>query len=247
MRKVRKAKITSFNKAILKRKYISIFLALFTFGVNIFAWFAFSSHANVSLDATISSWDVEFSSNGEATQNLVIDVTKMKPGMNNFTKTIDVSNHSDVSADFTYEITSFKLLGHTFNNMTSSQLITYLGSNYPFNVSFNASKMILTTNDTLTFDINVAWPFESASTTYYKLDSAYQYDSSFVYYKLVNNSYNPFSVPNSSVFNSNLNELYLEKDDADTFFGMNCDTYESNSGEACLVLNLKLMVLQRNA
>ena len=36
-------KIVALKKAILKRKYISIFLALFTLGVNIFAWFAFSN------------------------------------------------------------------------------------------------------------------------------------------------------------------------------------------------------------
>ena len=42
----RKEKDLSLRQRILKKKYISIFLALFTLGVNIFAWFAFSSNAS---------------------------------------------------------------------------------------------------------------------------------------------------------------------------------------------------------
>ncbi len=39
------------QKKFRKKKYLSILLALFTLGVNIFAWFAFSANAGLELDA----------------------------------------------------------------------------------------------------------------------------------------------------------------------------------------------------
>ena len=38
--------------------------------------------------------------------------------------------------------------------------------------------------------------------------------------------------------------LYLEKDDADTYFGERCHTYESSSGEACMIITVKLVAIQ---
>ena len=100
-KQIRDEKIILLKKALLKRKYYSIFLALFTLGINIFAWFVFSTTAQVGLDATVASWDVQFrDDSGDDSKIFVIDITKMKPGMNNYSKTISAHNHSDVTADF---------------------------------------------------------------------------------------------------------------------------------------------------
>ena len=242
----RKEKNSSLREKILKRKYISIFLALFTLGVNIFAWFAFSSNASLQLDGTVASWDVEFyDSNGESTHNAVIEVTKMKPGMSDFTKTIYVDNKSDVDADFRYEVTSFSILGNTVTVPAGQDPIQYLSNFYPFSVQLSSSKNILLQNDSLTFDIAVTWPYESATPRYFNMDNIYQYDDSFVYYKLNNSTYSEYNVQNSTIFNSERSSLYLEKDDADTYFGMKCNDYESTTNKACLVVNMKLSVIQR--
>ena len=101
--KTNEEKIAALKKALLKRKYISIFLALFTLGVNIFAWFVFTTSATVGLDVTVASWDVEFRDDQQQQmQNFVINVTKMKPGMTDFSKSIYIYNRSDVQADFIY-------------------------------------------------------------------------------------------------------------------------------------------------
>lgn len=245
-RQTNEEKIIALRKALLKRKYISIFLALFTLGINIFAWFVFSTSASVGLDATVASWDVQFRNDlGEETQTFVIDITKMKPGMSNYSKTISVYNQSDVTADFVYEITSFKLLGHTIQNNNQTTMLNYLQSNYPFSVSFNASKTVMNPSDAVQFDIGLVWPYESNTPTYYKQDDVYEYDPSFPYYQLVSGNYTLTEVT-SSTYSSLKSNLYVEKDDADSFFGMQCHDYETNTGEACLSLTIKLLVKQRN-
>lgn len=241
-------KLVALRKALLKRKYFSIFLALFTLGVNIFAWFVFTATADVSLDATVAAWDVEFRDEEDhAMQDFVIDITKMKPGMDDYNKTITITTNSDVSVDFFYEITSFKLLGHTITKDSNEAMVEYLRSTYPFSVNFNASKNQMSSGvDEIDFDIVLTWPYESTTATYYKQDDAYEYESTLPYYFLSGGSYNLYNVASASAYNSRKTRLYLEKDDADTYFGMKCHEYEEESGEACLSLNVRLQVQQRN-
>lgn len=239
-----KKKLISINKKIIRKKYISIFLALFTLGVNIFAWFAFSANAGLELDATVAAWDIEFKENGQAVNNLVIEVTKMKPGMDDFVKTIVVNNNSDVDAEFDYEIVSAKLLGQTIPIASQSQIFNYLNSNYPFSVFFVTTDHIVSHNNVLTFDINATWDYESITPTYYKLDNVYNYDSSLTYFKKVGNSYNQFTPASESDYLTERSSLYLEKDEADSYFGERCHQYESANSEACLVLEIKLVAVQ---
>ena len=64
-------------------------------------------------------------------------------------------------------------------------------------------------------------------------------------YTLSNNTYSEFSATPSNYL-TNLNNLYLDKDDADTYFGMKCHEYESTSGHSCLEIGLLLRVSQVN-
>ena len=240
----RKEKLISVNKKFIRKKYISIFLALFTLGVNIFAWFAFSANAGLELDATVAAWDIEFKDNGEAVNNLVVEIVKMKPGMDDFIKTIVVNNNSDVDADFNYEIASAKLLGKPINITSQEQIFSQLSNNYPFSIFFVTTDTVITHNNVITFDVNATWPYEVSTPTYFKLDSIYEYDESLTYYKKVNGSYVAFPIPSEAVFNTEKNNLYLEKDDADTYFGERCHTYESSSGEACMIITVKLVAIQ---
>ena len=59
-KQITREQLESLRKSLNKRKYFSILLALFTLGVNIFAWFAFSANAGLELDANVAAWDVEF-------------------------------------------------------------------------------------------------------------------------------------------------------------------------------------------
>lgn len=228
-----------------RNKYISILLALFTLGVNIFAWFAFSANAGLGLDGTVSSWDVEFKdSSGEVFRNIVVDVTKMKPGMPNFSETIEIESRSDVQSTFSYEVVSFSLLGTNVDLTNKSNVIQYLNSFYPFSISFTPSSTTLSPNDSITFSVGVVWPYESQTPQYFAQDEVYDYNESFVYYTLSGSNYVETNVSNSSAYTSNKANLFLEKDDADTYFGMQCKSYETSSGNPCLSMTVRLLVEQ---
>ena len=240
-------KIMLLNKKLNKQKYISLLLALFTFGVNIFAWFAFSANAGLGLDATVAAWDVEFKDNGEISRDLFIEVTKMKPGMSNFIRTIEVNNKSDVVAKFSYEFVSISLLGNDINISNIDDIDDYLANYYPFSIQFTPSSDEIAANGSINYSASVIWPYEDEeeTTTYYAQNDIYEYNDSFLYYTKSGDIYDLFSVPSLSVYNNNKSSLYLEKDDADTYFGMACHHYETDTGKPCLTMNLRLIVEQK--
>ena len=123
--------------------------------------------------------------------------------------------------------------------------INYLRTNYPFSVSLNPSKTTLAANDSLQFDVVLSWPYDSQTEVYYKQDDAYDYEASLPYYRLSGGVYSLYDVANASVYASMKSRLYFAKDEADTYFGMNCYDYEQNTGNACLTLNLRLLVQQK--
>ena len=64
--------------------------------------------------------------------------------------------------------------------------------------------------------------------------------------KLVNNSYVDAGIT-SDTFDSNKLNLYLEKDDADSYLGYSCKNYKDNTGEqSCFNFHLILTVTQIN-
>ena len=247
MKNLDREKIEALNKRLKKKKYVSILLAFFTLGVNIFAWFAFSANVGLELDATVASWDVEFRDENEVlSKDVEVEVSKMKPGMDDFVKTITVETKSDVESSFSYEVTSFSLLGHTIDLTTKSDVTTYLKEFYPFSVRLIPSKVTLTKDDSITFDVSVIWPYEVTPTPYFAQDEVYSFNDSFIYYQQSSGSYSETEVT-SSTYDSLKSSTYLEKDDADSYFGIECHKYEENSGKACLVLKLRMLVEQKNS
>lgn len=242
----RKEIIDTLNRRLKRKKYISILLALFTLGVNIFAWFAFSANVSVTVNGSVASWDVTFKDENEVVSRyFTVDVTQMKPGMNNFVKTITVENNSDVAADFRYEFVSFKLLGHSIDLSSKADPVDYLKNYYPFATNLISSNNTISAKGTITFDVAVIWPYESQTLKYYAQDEVYNYDEGFIYYKNNSGTYSPFEVPTANIYNAQKSSLFLEKDDADTYFGMQCHSYETSSGKPCLTLSLKLLVEQK--
>ena len=235
------------QKKFRKKKYLSILLALFTLGVNIFAWFAFSANAGLELDASVAAWDVEFKDNmGVISRDILVEVTKMKPGIDDFNKTIEIESKSDVNSTFSYDVLGLSILGNTIDLSGVGDVEDYLEKFYPYSITFTADKYVLSQNDTVTFEINVVWPFDSATPLYYKQNEVYNYNESFYYFTKSGTTYNPATIASQADFNTNLNSLYLEKDDADSYFGMQCAQYEANTGDPCLVLNMRLLVEQSN-
>lgn len=236
-------KLQKSRKKMLLRSFL---FALFLIGVNIFAWFTYVSKAGLQLEGNISSWDVEFNANGKPTTKVDFYVSDMKPGMLDYSQKVIIHNLGEVSADVSYDIASLSIMGRDVDASNKDEIIRRLNSFYPFSVNLNIDSVIIQPQGYTNFSASLSWDYENQE-KFYQLDSLYDYNGEFNYYNLVNGKY----VVNDSVTADNFNELrnnlYLEKDDADSYFGYACGQYEKNTGKSCLAMKLVLKVIQKEA
>ena len=239
----RKEKLDTLNRRLRRKKFMAILLALFTLGVNAFAWFVFSTHSEYEYDGQVASWDIEVKE-GEQLINDVTVAVDMKPGMSDFVKTYVINNYGDVDAKVSYSVQSFTILGRNVDMTGVSDENDYLSTFYPFSIQITTSKNVIEKNGTANFNVVVTWDFED-SIAYYGLNNIYDFDSTFQYYTKSGTAYTPFDATSAN-YATNRSSLYLQKDDADTYFGMNCGTYQDTSGLSCLELHLLLKIEQNN-
>ncbi len=239
---------TTLQKQRKRIKRRSIFFAIFVFGVNAYAWFVFVSKADVNVQANVISWDVNFLDENSPVKDLEIITDDLYPGMNRFSKTININNDSDIGAKVEFRIDKVNVLGEQISIKFDSfdEAITYFRDTYPFYVTFDYGKTILDAGDHSNFTVNIDWPYEKSDTgarEYYQLTSQYKYDPSVTYYSLVNNNYVKANVTETSFINDREN-LYLEKDDADSFWGYSCKNYKESNNDVCFKFHIIITVTQ---
>ena len=234
------------RKKIRKKTMIrSVFLLLFLLGINTFAWFTYISRAEVSINGSVVSWDVNFLDENGAVEDMDIEITEMQPGMIPFEKKIEIVNNSDVGARFSYQINSVSILGiEILQRELNETIINSLQNDYPFILRIIPGKTELAIGDATNFQVTMNWSYEEQE-KYYRLNSIYSYDPSIYYYTFTNNTYQIDQTVTADNFASKVETgLYLAKDDADSFFGYQCGNYEQNTGQPCIKIGLELRVSQ---
>ena len=225
-----------------KLKIRAIILALFALGVSAYAWFIFISDLSVNFSGHVREWDVQFLDDSTEINRLVIDQT-FYPGMDDFSETVNIINSSETGATFSFEINELTILGINSLKSTSALTLSSLQNDYPFEIDMYGDKTELSENDSLNFTLTATWPYQS-SNTYFLLTNHYTFDPSIKYYTYSSGSYNETTVTSDN-FNSLRSRLYVEKDDADSFFGENCAVYESTNSTPCIHMVVTLKVTQK--
>ena len=90
-----------------KRKLLILRLVFVFFLVvsNTFAWFIYITRVDNSVNVHVKSWDVTFQSGEhEISNNVVVDIENLYPGMADFSYEIKAFNKSEVSATLSYTI-----------------------------------------------------------------------------------------------------------------------------------------------
>ena len=85
----------------------------------------------------------------------------------------EVESKSDVNSTFSYDVLGLSILGNTIDLSGVGDVEDYLETFYPYSITFTADKYVLAQNDTVTFEINVVWPFDSSTPLYYKQNEVY--------------------------------------------------------------------------
>ena len=246
-------KLFKFNQPVeqrrkRRRKTIirSVLLIAFLLIINTFAWFTYITKANLSINGSVVSWEVSFLDQNSIVKDIDIAITDMKPGMMQFSKTIDIVNNSDVAAKFTYKIKSVEFLGtEIFKGEETEAIKQKLEQDFPFSLKIIVGKQDLDLTDTSSFQVTMDWTYEEDK--YYKVNSLYTFDPATNYYVLSNNTYQIDNTVTSENFLEKMQTgLYLEKDDADSYFGYACGNYEMNTNKPCMDIHMDLEVSQRD-
>lgn len=135
---------------------------------NSFAWFVYATKVKVHMKAHIDSWDIHFKSEDDTPiTNMLFDVARMYPGMDEAKKVVKISNSGSTPAYVEYEIESVKILGETYevnNTTTSENLETMLKNSYPFKIEIKLSSVEIPANlGKSEFQITLNWAYESGN------------------------------------------------------------------------------------
>lgn len=156
-------KIVKIIKTIKIRNIIFLILLLI---FNTYAWFIYATRVSTGISAHVSSWNVEFSTGeDETTTNIVIELDRIYPGMENVKKEVSVKNKGEISAKLDYDIIALKVMEEEYKigeDMTSEELENKMKSEYPFKVNIvKDDTELLQGVGPGRFSVTIEWPFES--------------------------------------------------------------------------------------
>lgn len=191
IRKFRKnKKVTEEKLNKLKSTSLKLALIMLNFIFATFAWFTYTIILNPAVDVNVSAWQVDFKDNDTVLgTSMQFQVGNFYPGMDDYTKQIEIINLGDRAANITYRIDKLKILGQeyqiketaeegdskftvykseTINNATGVTTIKLLNDStkYPFEIIVTHSATIDIKNDSNleqnkgSFEIRFTWPYE---------------------------------------------------------------------------------------
>lgn len=211
-------------KLYLKLNIISLVFIVSSFIFTTLAWFAYSGLSEVSTEIDVKAWYIELTKSGEkVSNNIVITLSEIYPGMNTIDEVVNIENLGDSHAQLKYEIVSARILddpehNYIIDGYTSSEYVEdILAHNFPFHVNMNLSKdYIFASNDSSTFEVSVSWPLDSGSYELDKLDSkwgtkAYKFQENEASLKKADKNY--VVRPAIQIVISVTAEQYIENDD----------------------------------
>lgn len=156
-------------KKRLKVYIIPLFFVAATFLFTTYAWFAYSGLKRVSADVDIQSWYIEMKKDNEVvTNNIVVTLDDIYPGMETVTELVKIQNKGDSNAALSYNIQSARIFDTNVTAVTTGQnqksLENILSHDYPFHININLSKRyVKNNNDETQFEVSISWPLDSGN------------------------------------------------------------------------------------
>ena len=150
------------HKRYLKLNLLSLFFAAISFISITLAWFAYSGLVTTATEINVKAWNIEFSKNKQVvSNNIVISLSEISPGMQTVSETINIKNLGDSPATLSYDITSARILDETLTD-ENGDLEDKLSHDYPFHINMDLSDTYANAHDgTGEFTVSVSWPLDS--------------------------------------------------------------------------------------
>lgn len=151
-----------------RRVYVKLnLLSLFFIAVSLtsitLAWFAYSGIASVDTEIDVKAWYIEFQKDNTAvTNNIVISLSDLYPGMETVSEKVDINNMGDSDAEISYKIESARIFDEDLVGLDSLALEDKLSHDYPFHLNINLSNNYATSKSGHSqIEVSVSWPLDS--------------------------------------------------------------------------------------
>lgn len=221
------------KKSLLKISFLVILLGV---SINAFAWLSSNNTATVDTEATVSSWIVKFTDTSDQDIKEETYDLWMLPGMDDDEYLVHASNEGTTDATVTVEVSDLKILGNDVD-LTQANVM----NKFPFSFELPSGEITLAAGAETDFTSTVSWTYEEDK--YFKADDYYGYQEDFVYYTKNGSNYEEAEVTSAN-YNSLKANLYVYKDDIDTYFGQECGVYQNTTGKACITYKVKYIATQ---
>lgn len=116
LRRFRKNKdVTSQKIKKVKSTTLKLAIIMLNFVFATFAWFTYTRILNPSVDVNISSWQIDFKDNTATLgSDMQFEVGNFYPGMDDYTKSLEIVNLGERPASIDYEISQIEILGQEY-------------------------------------------------------------------------------------------------------------------------------------
>ena len=159
------------KKIYLRLNLLSLFFVVVSFISVTLAWFVYSGLSTVSTEVAVKAWYIELEHNGKPiTNNVVISLDDIYPGMKTIEEEIKIKNYGDSDAQVKYEISSIRILDDPADDyviddkITSEYVEDKISHDYPFHINIDLSKnYVLAQTDEAIFKVSISWPLDSIS------------------------------------------------------------------------------------
>ncbi|MEG1048617.1 MAG: hypothetical protein RSE48_03605, partial [Bacilli bacterium] len=99
------------HKMYIKLNLMSLFFVVLSLISGTLAWFAYSGLKNVTTEIDVLAWNISLTKDGKPSSNeIVINLSDLSPGMKPQTQTININNLGDSDALIKYSIKSARIL-----------------------------------------------------------------------------------------------------------------------------------------
>ncbi|MDD4282592.1 MAG: hypothetical protein PHX03_02260 [Bacilli bacterium] len=235
------------HKLYLRINLVSLFFIIVSFISVTLAWFAYSGMSNLSTEIDVKAWYITLENNGEEVSNeVVISLTDVYPGMETLNEIIKINNLGDSDATVKYSIVSSRILGNPEDNYIIDETIKseyvedLLAHEYPFHLNINLSKnYVLSKGEETEFEVSISWPLDSDHDSLDSLwgSEAYKYQLSEINKKKDNEDYN--IKPAIQIVIKITAEQYLKEDDSsDTKYNLGDEIlFDVVNNQVCTEIN----------
>lgn len=215
---------------------ISLLFVLLGVSINAFAWLSSNNTATVDAEADVSSWIVRFIDKNDVDIKEETYSLWMLPGMDDDEYPVHAVNEGTTDAKVTVEVTDLKILGQDVDLTVDNVL-----DKFPFVFELPTSEITLAAGAETDFSTKISWTYEEDK--YFPADDYYGYQEDFIYYTKNGSNYEEAEVT-ASTYDSLKANLYVYKDDIDTYFGQECGVYQNTNNKACVTFKVKYKATQ---